>query len=687
MAECLQDQLWEQRRLQGEVLKQAGGSAPYRPDIDGLRCIAILTVILFHIGLPKIRGGFVGVDVFFVISGYLIGSHVYRETRSGTFSIRKFYERRAKRILPAFFFVLFTLYVLGCLLLSPNELKRLSAQALAAIASCSNLYFWLKEGYFAPRAETNPLLMTWSLGVEEQFYVFFPLLMMMFKRFSPKRLLICLGGLTSLSFLLSVVEVIHYPTAAFYLLPSRAWEIGVGCILGIFEVEFPQYSLFQKRSHRTDLLAFGALIVLLGSCMLYSKNIPFPGATALLPVAAALALIRTRESRINGWILSAKPLVWIGLVSYSWYLWHWPLLSLARISTGGTLSITNGCLLALCGLLLSVFSYFAIEKPFRRTTRTGPRFLAGYGFACLLFAAPAVLIFASRGLPGRFPQALSIEMSAAVGSQDPCLASYSDSRPINSPFCLPPHLDKPVIALMGDSHASALAYELRSKSNAKGWVFDDLTKSSCPQLGTVTRAMLSHPAHVEQCAAYNKAALDYVLEDPNIRTVILAGFWSAAYPLQKGYGYVHVGETALGSSDQNWSNFQSGLADAVRQLRDRNKEVIIATDVPRFRVDPLIVTIGSAIPLRRRFGEFLALNHAQFGSEPELSAIPSEDRQANKIITQIARNTGAHVLDLTYELCDGELCKYNLNGASLYLDQQHLSSLGARIALQDAKLF
>ena len=452
-------------------------------------------------------------------------------------------------------------------------------------------------------------------------------------------------------------------------------------------MEFPQHSLFRKRGYSTDLLAFGALAVLLGSCLFYGKSTPFPGEAALLPAGAALALIRTREARINIWILSARPLVWIGLVSYSWYLWHWPLLSLAHIAAGGPISIADGCLLALCALLLSVFSYFAIERPFRRTTRTGPRFLAAYGVACLLFAAPATLLFASRGWPARFPQVLSIETAAAVGFFDPCLAGYGDSHPNTSPQCMPSHPDKPVIVLMGDSHASALAYELRSQSNANGWIFEDLTKSSCPQLGSVTRAMLTYPQHAEQCAAYNKAALDSVLEDPRVHIVILAAFWAATFPPQKGYGYVHVGETALGTSGQNWSNLESGLGDTVRLLRMHRKEVLIATDAPRFNVDPLIVAISNAIPLRSRFERILATRSMQPGSESEQAAISPEDRQADRIVALVAASTGAHILDLTHSLCDGESCKYTLNGASLYVDQQHLSSMGAHIALQDATIF
>ncbi len=603
-----------------------------------------------------------------------------------TFSLRKFYERRAKRILPAFFFVLLSLYVLSCLLLSPDELKRFAAQAISALASCSNFYFLLREGYFAPRADTNLLLMTWSLGVEEQFYVFFPLLMMLLKRLSPRYLLACLGTLTAISFLLSAVAILRYPLATFYLLPTRAWEIGAGCVLGIFEVEFPQYSLFQKRGHRTDLLAFGALVVLLATCMFYSKTILFPGPAALLPVGAAVALIRTRESRINDWLLSAKPLVWIGLVSYSWYLWHWPLLSLAHISGGGPLSIRNGCLLALFALLLSVFSYFAIETSFRRTARTGPRFLASYGVACLLFSAPAAFLFVSHGWPARFPRVLPIETAAALGFPDSCLADYGVTGPITSAACISSHPDKPVVALMGDSHASALGYELRNESNANGWIFDEFTKSSCEQLGAVTRAMLINPKHADQCAAYNKAALHYVLEDPNVRTVILAGYWTAASPLQKGYGYVHVGETALGTSDQNWSNFESGLTDTVRQLKARNKEVVLATDVPIFSIDPLMVAVGDTIPLRRRFERLLVVNEEP-GSEPQQTAVSPEERHADGILTRIAEKTGAHLLDLKRGLCDGAVCHYWLNGTPLYVDQQHLSAAGARVALQDAKVF
>jgi peptidoglycan/LPS O-acetylase OafA/YrhL len=666
-------------------LTQSGVPASYRPDIDGLRCIAITVVVLFHVGVPFLSGGFVGVDVFFVISGYLIGAHVYRETRPGSFSLRRFYERRAKRILPAFFFVLAATYVLGCLLLSASALRGLAAQTISAIASCSNLYFWLREGYFAPKADTNPLLMTWSLGVEEQFYLFFPLLMMLLRRLVPRHLIACLSVLSIASFVIAIYGVSRNPTAAFYLLPTRAWEIGVGCILGIFEVEYPKNSKLQGRSVFTELLGLCGLVVLLGTCFLYKPETPFPGVAALLPVGAAIALIRSRESRINIWLLSAKPMVAIGLVSYSWYLWHWPLLSFAHIATGGPLSVPMGCFIVAVALLLSVLSYFVIERPFRRTKKTGPRFLASYGIACVAFAVPALILFWAHGWPSRFPHVLSIEAAVKQGYPDPCLASYGSKKPTGVPICIPQESNEERgLALLGDSHASSLASELRNRSKENGNIFYEFTKSSCPQLGTVTRTMLSHPSHAQECAAYNKEALDQVLSNPRIHTVILAGYWSAAFPLHAGYGYVHVGEEANGTMEQNWTNFRMGLEETIRRLQEGNKKIVIATDVPRFSVDPFSLTIGQAIPLRKFLGGLLTRGKLRAGVEPESATISAEDVQANRIISQVSKATGASVLDLSAALCDGDFCTYALGGESLYVDEQHLSLLGAHVALENS---
>lgn len=662
----------------------AQSSPNYRPDIDGLRCIAILGVVLFHAGLPFVRGGFIGVDVFFVISGYLIGSHVYRETRSGTFTLGRFYERRARRILPAFLFVLSVCYGLGCILLSPRELKSLSLQALSALTSSSNLYFWLKTGYFAPNAEMNPLQMTWSLAVEEQFYVFFPLLMLLLKRLRAGHLLLVLSLLNIASFSLSIIGVHSNPAAAFYWLPARAWEIGVGCMIGIAEIEVP--GILKLRMLSKDLLALVGVGALIASYFLYSADTPFPGFAALIPVAATALLIQTRETLVNRRLLSSRPLVWIGLISYSLYLWHWPLLSFAHICSGGPIRRSTGCLIALIALLMSVLTYWGVEQPFRRTRQTGRRLLGSYAFACAVLCIPAVLIFISNGWPSRYPRAAAAEIDAFRGSPDPCLANYGSSKPIISGDCMRQDTDEPVVALMGDSHASSLASDLRSESSTHGWLFFDLTKSSCPPLGIVTRAMLSHPEHAAECAAFNQTALRLVGENKRVGAVVLAGYWASTFPVKSGYGYVHIGEEARGDGEQNWSNFRSGLEYTVRTLRKEGKEVFISLDAPRFTRDPLMLTVGRSIPPRDWLGVLITGRH-QDGTETEASALSAEDREASRIIIDIANRTGARIIDIPRALCDGVACRYSLGADSLYLDQQHLALSGSQIALRDAGLF
>jgi peptidoglycan/LPS O-acetylase OafA/YrhL len=194
-----------------------------------------LSVVLFHAGVPFLRGGFIGVDIFFVISGYLISSHIYRDLKKGAFSLRSFYEKRARRILPALLTVLAVCTILGCILFAPRELEVLSAHTITAITSTSNIFFWLRTDYFAPHAELKPLLMTWSLGVEEQFYLLFPLLLAWLWRLGRRRLILSLTLISVLSFAVAAFQVLYHQTSSFYLLPSRWWELGLGTILGVYE--------------------------------------------------------------------------------------------------------------------------------------------------------------------------------------------------------------------------------------------------------------------------------------------------------------------------------------------------------------------------------------------------------------------------------------------------------------------
>lgn len=298
----------------------------YRPDIDGLRAVAVLAVVLFHAGISSISGGFVGVDVFFVISGFLITTIIVKEIRRGDFSLTVFYERRIRRILPAFFVVMLFSAVVAYSLLLPQDFENFGKSLVAASLSVSNLLFWRESGYFDSTAELKPLLHTWSLGVEEQFYLFFPLLLMFIARFFKQRWTLWIVLIAFSSLLLSAWGAKHQPSATFYLLPTRAWELALGGLLAMGGVP-PIHQRFWREIEA--LLGLG--LIVWGISALTPES-SFPGLNALYPCLGAALVIHAGSSgpSMVGNVLSWRPLVLIGLISYSLYLWHWPLLVFAK---------------------------------------------------------------------------------------------------------------------------------------------------------------------------------------------------------------------------------------------------------------------------------------------------------------------------------------------------------------------
>ena len=296
----------------------------YRPDIDGLRAIAVVSVILFH--LNALRGGFVGVDIFFVISGFLITSLLWKEIQAtGTVSLIGFYDRRIRRIFPALFAMFAVSWVVGFLYLFPNEFTAFARSMLAALLSVANLFFWRESGYFAAAASTKPLLHTWSLGVEEQFYVLFPPLLALLYKLSARRLKLSLTVLALLSFALCVALTRSSPDAAFYLPVTRAWQLLFGSLLALNDLAVLRHRLWRNAAALLGLLILGYTL------LRFSSATPFPGYMALLPTLAAALLIAagTKGKTLVGRVLSFKPFVFVGLISYSLYLWHWPLIVFA----------------------------------------------------------------------------------------------------------------------------------------------------------------------------------------------------------------------------------------------------------------------------------------------------------------------------------------------------------------------
>ncbi|WML90713.1 acyltransferase [Thiothrix lacustris] len=373
----------------------------YRKEIDGLRALAVIPVILFHAGFAAVSGGFVGVDVFFVISGYLITSIILEELAAGRFTVAGFYERRARRILPALFFVLLACLPLAWWLLLPAEMVDFGKSMAAVAVFASNILFWLQTDYFAATAEQIPLLHTWSLAVEEQYYLVFPLFMLLAWGLGKRWLV----GLISLVALLSLgwsewlwrgsVE------ANFYLIPSRAWELMLGALAAFY--------LQNKASPQGMLAQVGSLggLALLGyAVFFFHDGIPFPSLYALVPTVGALLLIvAATPATWVGKLLASPPLVGIGLISYSAYLWHQPLFVFARMQALDEPSTAFMAGLSVLTLVLAWFSWRFVEKPFRDRSRfTRTQIFSGAVIGSLLFIALGAALVLTDGLASRFAE-------------------------------------------------------------------------------------------------------------------------------------------------------------------------------------------------------------------------------------------------------------------------------------------
>ena len=338
----------------------------YRREIDGLRALAVLPVILFHAGFQTFSGGFVGVDVFFVISGYLITSIILAELEQGKFSIINFYERRARRILPAMFLVMAICIPFAWILLSREDLWSFSRSLVAVALFVSNIFFWRDGGYFETVAELKPLLHTWSLAVEEQYYVIFPIFLMFSWKFGRRWIVGLLLLIAVISLFAAQWGISNKPVATFFLLPTRAWELAIGAMTAFYSVSNCKVSISKTTEQGLSVIGFSLITF---SIFAFDKNTPFPGIYALAPtVGAALVILFAYRESLVGSILGSKAFVGIGLISYSAYLWHQPLISFSRIAYGnqGIATMSSACLMA---LILAFFSWKFVEQPFRDRKR------------------------------------------------------------------------------------------------------------------------------------------------------------------------------------------------------------------------------------------------------------------------------------------------------------------------------
>lgn len=343
----------------------ASSNPAYRPDIDGLRAVAILSVVVFHAFPSVLSGGFVGVDIFFVISGFLISSILFKNLAQGSFSFADFYSRRVRRIFPALILVLAASFAIGWFILLPDEYMQLGKHMAAGAGFVQNFVLWKESGYFDIDSQLKPLLHLWSLSIEEQFYLLYPLLLWAAWRLRFNVLAI-VGLLCLVSFGLNVAWVGQNAVAAFYAPVTRFWELMAGAVLAYLTVLKPESVVLQRAAAVKDILSFSGLLLILSAVIGLDKSSQFPGWWALGPVLGACLLILAGPAAwVNRKILANKLAVFVGLISYPLYLWHWPLLSFAQILTGKAASVGVRIVIVAVSLMLAWLTYRFIETPIR----------------------------------------------------------------------------------------------------------------------------------------------------------------------------------------------------------------------------------------------------------------------------------------------------------------------------------
>jgi peptidoglycan/LPS O-acetylase OafA/YrhL len=639
----------------------------YRADIDGLRAVAVGTVLAYHAGAGWLPGGFVGVDVFFVISGYLITSIVARDARAGSYSLLGFYERRARRIFPALFAMLAATAMGAWALLPPDDLKLFGESLGAAILFVSNMQMMGDAGYFAGAAETRPLLHTWSLAVEEQFYIVFPPLLAWLIMRRPRLALPVLIAGTLLSFAACVIATPLRPTMAFYLAPLRAWELSAGAILALAPV------LRLPRGASAGLGAVGLGLILFAAFR-FGDATDFPGAAAAIPVLGAVAIILAGGAGGGpvSRLLASAPLRGIGLISYSLYLWHWPVIVLQRYWTVRPPTLPETLAAVALSLLLAWASWRFIERPFRGhgtfATRRGALTAAGGLMAGGL--AVAAVVIASGGAPSRFsPAALQ---TLSIAADRPSFADCARLRPANPaaghvcPIGAPGAAD---FAVWGDSHATALAPAFDVAARAGGRSGALLRRRGCPPLLGLSQTR----APYDNCPDFTKAALAHLDAHPGIRTVILVGRW-ALYAEGERFGeelgpeiFLRDDQSLRRTTAENRAVFARAARRTFDALEARGLHVVVVGQAPGAEVN---VPAASALALR--LGRDL-----DFGAE--LSAYEARQSHVRAVFGPLVLRAGAQYLPLADSLCAGGRCRVaDARGLPIYADSNHLTAAAAR---------
>mgnify|MGYP000035302818 CR=1 FL=1 len=625
-------------------------SITYKPHVDGLRAVAVLSVLFFHIDSSLLPGGFVGVDVFFVISGYLITSIIHKELLAKSFSIKSFYERRIKRILPVYFTVSITSLLCGCILFFPSDLLALAESAIASASFLSNFYFWSTSGYFSNSTELKPLVHTWSLAVEEQFYVFWPIMFVALAQLVREHLLsLTVFTLIIFGVLLSVFLSNRLPDFSYYSIFTRAFELMIG---GYFAVN----KKLQRRNN--PILAVISLALLALSFWFVNKSMAFPGYIALVPcLATACIIVYGKQVRIINCLLSNKVSVYIGQMSYSLYMWHWPVLAFTRyyffeldwiILTYSVLTI----------FVLSWLSRTYIEKPFVGLRIGFRKVLISFlivPFSLVLLVS--IFLINTNGWDARYNQAEQKLIFSSTKINDTCnrelpLLAAKDGCVFNAESL------GPKIAIWGDSHANHLTLMAESLSKSLDATFEVVSFAGCPAIVGVYRINRSYSQY---CFDHNRLMMDRI-DSKEFDLVILSSNWA---------NYTRADNLADDidrsiSIDNSKRAFYANLEKQMIHLTKTQQKVIIINSLPNFLDDPV------RCELTNKF--FERNNDCQI----DLSKNSNERNVFDRFLKVYDTNPRFKVLNFKDIVCASSYsCSALKDGKILFSDKNHLSVAGS----------
>lgn len=629
----------------------------YRADISGLRAVAVIPVVLFHADPRLVPGGFVGVDVFFVISGFLITSLIAQDMAQGRFSLAHFYDRRVRRILPAYVLMALVTTLAALVLFPPRMLTAFGESLKYASVFLANQHFLSTIHYFNPGAIEQPLLHVWSLAVEEQFYLLWPLLLMVIShpRLAKARPYV-VAALFAISLAVATRNAVLRPERAFFNFNGRAWELLLGASLGLG-------LLPALKSQRTaELLAALGLALIAGACAFFGEGMIFPGVSALVPTLGALFILWAgtdgRTTRV-GRLLGREPMAWIGLISYSLYLWHWPLIAFVRLYLGPDLSLFMVAVLVLASVALAALSWRFVEVPLRRgglRQRGGEARSIATGVAALaVLVGVGWLLAASGGLPGRASAGARAAETEAVTTWPPrphCLVLANVDRPPADCRFGATEAGAPRIALWGDSYGNQHGPAVDALAREEGFGVLQMTKAACAPGERAVTGFGAHRVETEVCERFRAAALAQILADPTIRMVVIAGAWRTPTP-----------------EDPTLPRLQ----EAVDRITASGRGVILMARAVWFENG------GGRCIVRRRF----------LGLSDEGCAVTRTEATQSMAAVETALARIAHssplvrLVILHPRQCAGDICLPTVDGRIAMSDNGHLNSVGSLTFLGD----